>query len=101
MAAIVEALCRVERPASILTWKRSPKVKALLAGLACGEIPLTHQGLDNVGTDIATNHLRSLLETPASWLPATNRWPGSSIGSPRNSRRSPSQPCALRWNNSP
>ena len=62
MAAIVEALCRVDRPASILTWKRSPKVKALLSGLACGEIPLTHQGLDNVGTDIATNHLRSLLE---------------------------------------
>ena len=62
MAAIVDALCRVERPASILTWKRSPKVKALLAGLACGEIKLTHQGLDKAGTDTATNHLRSLLE---------------------------------------
>jgi hypothetical protein len=62
MAAIVEALCGVERPASILTWKRSPRVQELLAGLACGEITLTHQGLDNTGTDIATNHLRSLLE---------------------------------------
>lgn len=62
MAAIVDALCRVERPASILTWKRSPKVKALLAGLACGEIKLTHQDLDKAGTDTATNHLRSLLE---------------------------------------
>ena len=62
MAAIVDALCRVERPASILTWKRSPRVKALLAGLACGEIKLTHQDLDKAGTDTATNHLRSLLE---------------------------------------
>ena len=62
MAAIVEALCRVERPASILTWKRSPRVQALLTGLACGEITLTHQGLDKAGTDIATNQLRSLLE---------------------------------------
>jgi hypothetical protein len=27
---IVEALCRVDRPASILTWKRSPRVQQLL-----------------------------------------------------------------------
>lgn len=62
MAAIVETLCRVERPASILTWKRSPRVQELLIGLASGEIPLTHQGLDEAGTDKAANHLRSLLE---------------------------------------
>jgi hypothetical protein len=62
MAAIVEALCRVERPASILTWKRSSKVQALLAGLACGDIPFTHQGLDEAGMDGETAHLRSLLE---------------------------------------
>ena len=62
MAPIVEALCRVERPASILTWKRSPRVQELLTGLASGEIPLTHQGLDEAGTDNAVNHLRSLLE---------------------------------------
>jgi hypothetical protein len=46
MTPIVDALCRVDRPASILTWKLSLKVQALLAGLACGDIPLTHQGLD-------------------------------------------------------
>ena len=62
MAAIVEALCRVDRPASILTWKRSPRVQELLTGLACGEIPLTHEGLDEAGPDKAVNHLRSLLE---------------------------------------
>ena len=36
MAPIVEALCRVDRPASILTWKRSPRVQELLTGLASG-----------------------------------------------------------------
>lgn len=62
MAPIVEALCRVDRPASILAWKRSPTVQELLIGLASGDIPLTHQGLDEAGTDKTTNHLRSLLE---------------------------------------
>jgi hypothetical protein len=62
MAPIVEALCDVDRPASILSWKRSPRVHELLTGLASGDIPLTHQGLDEAGTDNAINHLRSLLE---------------------------------------
>jgi hypothetical protein len=62
IAPIVEALCRVDRPASILTWKRSPRVQELLRGLANGKIPLTHDGLDEAGTDKAINHLRSLLE---------------------------------------
>ncbi|MGB9305935.1 MAG: recombinase XerD [Mycobacterium sp.] len=61
MAPIVDALCSVDRPASILTWKLSPKVQALLAGLACGDIPLTHQGLDDAGMDTEAAHLRSLL----------------------------------------
>jgi hypothetical protein len=62
MTPIVEALCDVDRPASILSWKRSPRVHELLTGLAAGDIPLTHQGLDEAGTDNAINHLRSLLE---------------------------------------
>jgi hypothetical protein len=39
-----------------------PKIQALLAGLACGDIPLTHQGLDDAGRHDQTVHLRSLLE---------------------------------------
>ena len=62
MAPIVEALCRVDRLASILTWKRSPRVQQLLRGLASGTIPLTHAGLDEAGPDKAVNHLRSMLE---------------------------------------
>jgi hypothetical protein len=40
----------------------SPRVQALLVGLASGDIPLTHQGLDEAGADRETAHLRSLLE---------------------------------------
>jgi hypothetical protein len=100
MTSIVDALCRVDRPASILTWKLSPKVQALLAGLASGDIPLTHQGLDDAGIP-GLPICAVCSRTPASFLPATNPWPGSNDGSHTSSTRSPSQPCAVRSNNSP
>jgi len=65
MSAIVEILCGVERPESILTWKRSRIVQALLSGLSSGEIPLSHDGLDAVNQRERAqevSHLRSLLE---------------------------------------
>jgi hypothetical protein len=62
MAPIVEALCRADRPESILKWKRTPRVHQLLTGLANGQIDLTHDGLDQAGADKAVNHLRSILE---------------------------------------
>jgi hypothetical protein len=40
----------------------SSKIQALLAGLASGDIALTHQGLDGAGRYEQTAHLRSLLE---------------------------------------
>jgi hypothetical protein len=62
MGTIVEILCGVDRPESILTWKRSPTVRALLTGLSCGDIPLSHDGLDAAGPSRQVSHLRSLLE---------------------------------------
>jgi hypothetical protein len=62
MGKIVEILCGVDRPESILTWKRHPKVQALLSGLSHGEIPLSHEGLDAAGRGIEVSHLRSMLE---------------------------------------
>jgi hypothetical protein len=62
METMVEILCNVDRPESILTWKRSPKVQNLLTGLACGAIPLSHAGLDAAGRGKHITHLRSLLE---------------------------------------
>lgn len=62
MGTIVTILCGVDRPESILSWKRSPIVRALLTGLAGGDIPLTHDGLDAAGQNRQVSHLRSLLE---------------------------------------
>ena len=61
MGNITNILCGVDRPESILTWKRSPTVRALLTGLSCGDIPLSHDGLD-AGRNRQVSHLRSLLE---------------------------------------
>ncbi len=62
MSTIVTILCDVDRPESIYTWKRSPKVQDLLTGLASGRIPLTHEGLDELGGGRLVGHLRSVLE---------------------------------------
>jgi hypothetical protein len=62
MGAIVTILCGVDRPESILSWKRSPAVRALLTGLAGEHIPLSHDGLDAAGQSRQVSHLRSLLE---------------------------------------
>jgi hypothetical protein len=62
MGAIADILCGVDRPESILSWKRSPTVRALLTGLSCGDIPLSHDGLDAAGRNSQVSHLRSLLE---------------------------------------
>ena len=61
LAGLVDALCAAYRPESIITWKRSPKVQTLLAGLGDGSIPCTHDGLDTVGGRPA-EHLRALLQ---------------------------------------
>ncbi|WP_307848890.1 hypothetical protein [Rhodococcus sp. PvP104] len=60
-ASLIEALCSVDRPESILTWKRSSAVHALLVGLLGGSIAFTHQALDDVEHTRATEHLRSIL----------------------------------------
>lgn len=43
---LVAALCGAQRPESILTWLRRAAVRDLLARLATGEIPLSHEALD-------------------------------------------------------
>ncbi|MFJ4262137.1 recombinase XerD [Paenarthrobacter nicotinovorans] len=62
-ARLIEVLCQAQRPESIITWKRSPTVQALLTSLTNGTTPLTHEGLDNYAetAERATNHLRALL----------------------------------------
>jgi DNA-directed RNA polymerase specialized sigma24 family protein len=60
METLLEVLCGVERPESILTWKRNIQVLELLGGITSGAIPLTHYGLA-AGPGRHIEHLRSML----------------------------------------
>lgn len=61
LVGLAEVLCASDRPESVIVWKRSPKVQALLRGLGDGTIPVTHLGLDGV-PGRPTEHLRALLQ---------------------------------------
>ena len=60
---LIDALCAADRAESIITWKRSDKVQALLRSLGDGTTPLTHDGLDQyepAGRHV--DHLRAILQ---------------------------------------
>lgn len=61
MSALKTRLLESDRPTSVLTWMRSPKVKTILRGLADGSISITHEGLDSAGRTGAVQHIRALL----------------------------------------
>lgn len=61
LIGLVDALCASGRPESIIVWKRSSKVQALLRGLGDAAIPVSHEGLDSVPGKPA-EHLRALLQ---------------------------------------
>ena len=59
---LIDALCAADRPESILTWKRSDKVRNLLSSLASDTTPLSHDGLDQFEpSGKHVEHLRSVL----------------------------------------
>jgi hypothetical protein len=58
---LLGALCAAQRPESILTWLRKTGVRDLLQRLATGEIPLSHEALDQEPNSLRVEHLRSLL----------------------------------------
>lgn len=61
LVGLVDALAVSGRPESIIVWKRSPKVQALLRRLGDGTISISHEGLDTVPGK-PTEHLRALLQ---------------------------------------
>jgi hypothetical protein len=62
MAKLLDELCHVDRPESILSWMRSKQVIILLGKIASGAVPVTHEGLDAAGRSREAKHLRSLLQ---------------------------------------
>jgi hypothetical protein len=61
VAQIVEILCGVDRPESIMTWKRSEKIQQLFAGLRRGEITCSHESFDALEPGKHVSHLRGIL----------------------------------------
>ena len=58
---LVAVLCSVERPASLLTWMRSPAPRALLTSIGQRALALEHQAFDALPRSNAVEHLRSIL----------------------------------------
>ncbi|SKV34101.1 site-specific recombinase XerD [Mycobacteroides abscessus subsp. massiliense] len=61
LAQLIDVLCGVDRPESIITWKRSEQVKQLFAGLRRGEITCSHESFDALEPGRHVSHLRSIL----------------------------------------
>ncbi|MEV5576373.1 hypothetical protein AB0L06_40620 [Spirillospora sp. NPDC052269] len=80
-----DALTDVDRPESALGWIRRAAVAALIAQVAAGERPLTHEALDDLPDSKTLRHLRSVL-VAAGALPERDehlaqleRWSGRLI----------------------
>lgn len=58
---LVEVLVAVERPESIYSWIRRPRVQPLLRGLGDRSINLHHDALDTAPSSQAREHIRELL----------------------------------------
>lgn len=56
-----EILVTADRPESIYTWMRNPKVRTTLAQLGADERSLTHDSLDQLPTSRHIDHLRAIL----------------------------------------
>jgi hypothetical protein len=69
---LIDVLCAVDRPASILSWTRSRHGRALLAGLGDGTIGYTHDAIDALPATKAADHLRAVL-VAAGILPEEHR----------------------------
>ncbi|WP_187697294.1 hypothetical protein [Arthrobacter sp. TS-15] len=84
-AKLLAALCRADRPESILTWLRSTGVRELLERVATGDVPLSHEALDKEANSLRVEHMRSLfthhklLPVRDHYLALFERWLSSKL----------------------
>jgi len=69
LQALHDNLVDYERPSTVLHWIAQPTVRSVLAELATGQRPLTHDLLDEVADTQPLRHLRSVLVATGA-LPA-------------------------------
>jgi hypothetical protein len=73
MRSLLDTVLSTVRPKSGLQWLRDPRVPGLLAGLATGAVPLTHEALHGLPDWRMVSHLRSLLMACGA-LPARDKY---------------------------
>jgi hypothetical protein len=73
LATLFDSLRSMSRPRSGLLWLSKPHVRPLLAALAHGDVPLTHDGLQQLSPRKAVTHLRDLL-VDCGVLPPADRF---------------------------
>jgi hypothetical protein len=78
MEALIDISSGIDRPESILTWKRSTKVVHLLESIAAGDVPPTRQGFDSLGRGVTSN-----MSAPAGELVLSVDDLGSFVGADR------------------
>ncbi len=66
------AIITADNPAIVRRWLATSSAGQLLARLTTGDVPLTHEGLDQAGTDRSVDYLRALL-VAAGALPDEDR----------------------------
>ncbi len=87
LVPVLEAICAARTPRSALNWLNRSHGAAMLAGLASGTLPATHQALDAHPSRRAADFLRQML-TAGGVLPArdedvarTGQWLDGVVGS--------------------
>jgi hypothetical protein len=61
LQALRREIATAEHPVTAMRWLTKPSIAPVLAGLAAGRIPLTHQALDGLPQSQALAHLRQTL----------------------------------------
>lgn len=61
LQALRRDIATAEHPVTAMRWLTKPSIAPVLAGLAAGRIPLTHQALDDLPQSQALAHLRQTL----------------------------------------
>ena len=61
LRALHETLAGVDRPATVVKWLKRATVRSILADLATGRRPLSHDALDDLPPGKPVEHLRSVL----------------------------------------